>query len=316
MVEQHERSRALQPWLLARDGSVLDGQDHDRRLVELGAGLSRHPGVRAAEPRVSAERLQRTLTALHEPDYVNAIARVAGEEPALMSQFAAPGMAPDTPVCESVAVAAFEGVRTAIAAADRVLAGERFAYAMCRPPGHHAGPSWLGGCCYFNNAAAAAHVLREGGLRPVAIIDLDIHYPNGTAAIVARSSDTTLCSLHSWPVVNVAAQTAHPPGERELLFEFREPPAADRYLEAVEQAIARLASSAQAIVLSLGYDTVAGDPHGSWSFEPAIFLAIGERLAASALPVCIVQEGGYALGTLAQCAFAFAEGLLGQEETR
>jgi len=313
MVEQHERSRALQPWLLARDGSRLEGQDHDRRLTELGLGLSRHPDVCAAVPQVSAERLERTLTSLHEPSYVNAIARVAGEQPELMSQFVAPGMTPDTPVCESVAVAAFEGVRTAVAAADRIIAGERFAYAMCRPPGHHAGPSWLGGCCYFNNAAAAAHVLREGGLRPVAILDLDIHYPNGTAAIVARSSDTTLCSLHAWPVVNVAAQTAHPPGEHELLFEFREPPSPDRYLEALEQAIGRLAGSAQAIVLSLGYDTVAGDPHGSWSFEPAIFLAVGRLLAASALPVCIVQEGGYAIDALARCAFAFAEGLLGDE---
>jgi acetoin utilization deacetylase AcuC-like enzyme len=63
-------------------------------------------------------------------------------------------------------------------------------------------------------------------------------------------------------------------------------------------------------VLSLGYDTVGGDPHGSWSFEPEIFAQIGRRVASSGLPVCVIQEGGYALDRLAACSHAFARGLL------
>jgi len=78
------------------------------------------------------------------------------------------------------------------------------------------------------------------------------------------------------------------------------------------------------LVLSLGYDTVAGDPHGGWSFSPQIFACIGRLLAASQLPVCVIQEGGYALDSLAACSYAFASGLLGdtsaaeggREETR
>ncbi len=313
MVDQRVESPAVQPWVLSRSGVKLEGHDHDRRLSELRAGLARHPGVRATTAQVSGETLELALGALHEPEYVRALADVRSEEPVLMAQFAAPGMEPDTPVCASVAKAAFEGVRTAIVAARAIVEGERFSYALCRPPGHHAGPGWLGGCCYLNNAAAAAHTLREGGLTPVAILDLDIHYPNGTAAIAAGIADFSLHSLHSWPVVNVPSQTAEPCSERERVVEFREAPTPERYLGAVAESIDALGSSAAAIVLSLGYDTVQGDPHGCWRFHPEIFVEIGRLLAASQLPVCVVQEGGYALDTLADCGHAFARGLLGEE---
>ena len=68
-------------------------------------------------------------------------------------------------------------------------------------------------------------------------------------------------------------------------------------------------------MLSLGYDTVAGDPHGAWSFPASIFEGIGRLLAGPGLPVCVIQEGGYALRSLAQCSHAFATGLLSEEES-
>jgi len=314
MIEQREGAAAVQPWLLSRAGTRLRGHDHDRRLSELRAGLARHAGVRSASARASAEEVERVLSALHEPGYLRALALLESDEPVLMAQFAAPGMEPDTPVCASVARAAYEGVRTAIAAAGAIVEGERFAYALCRPPGHHAGPGWLGGCCYLNNAAAAAHTLREGGAGPVAILDVDIHYPNGTAAIAARMPDTSLHSLHSWPVVNVPSQSAQPSTERERIVEFVQAPSEEQYLSAVADSIDALSVPAEVLVLSLGYDTVAGDPHGCWSFSPQVFLEIGGLLAASGLPVCVVQEGGYALESLAACAHAFATGLLGEQD--
>jgi acetoin utilization deacetylase AcuC-like enzyme len=312
MIEQRDGLRALQPWLLSRAGQRLAGQDHDRRLAEMRAGLMRHRGVRSATAQASADDVERVLGVLHEPEYVRVVTHVSSEEPVLMAEFAAPGMAPDTPVCVGVAAAAFEGVRTAVSAAEQIVAGERFAYALCCPPGHHAGPAWLGGCCLFNNAAAAAYTLRQGGVKPVAILDLDIHYPNGTAAIAAQMTDTSLHSLHAWPVVNVPARTAQPCGERERVVEFTRPPDDEHYLEVVGERIEELSWSSAAIVLSLGYDTVKGDPHGAWSFPPAIFADIARLLADSQLPVCVVQEGGYALDSLAQCSYAFASGLLGQ----
>jgi acetoin utilization deacetylase AcuC-like enzyme len=314
MIERQPGAPAIQPWVLDREGRRLQAHDHDRRLSELRAGLLRHPGAHASTARASRNELAHTLATLHEPAYLRALASCPSGGPTLMAEFAAPGMAPDTPVCSEVTVAAFEGVRSAIAAARLIADGERFTYALCGPPGHHAGPGWLGGCCYLNNAAAAAQTLREAGIGPVGILDLDIHYPNGTAAIAAHMGDTLLHSLHAWPVVNVASQTAHPCGERERVVEFDEAPSDASYLEAVAESIEQLACSAKALVLSLGYDTVAGDPHGCWSFSPEIFIEIGRLLAASGLPVCVIQEGGYALDSLAASSYAFARGLLGDAE--
>lgn len=293
----------------------MQAHDHTRRLSALREGLVRHPGVRAATATASSREVERTLLALHEPGYLRALRQCKSDTPVLMAEFAAPGMAPDTPVCAEVAAAAIEGVRAAIGAGREILEGARFAYALCGPPGHHAGPDWLGGCCYLNNAAAAVQTLRDGGLGPVGILDLDIHYPNGTAAIAARMADTRLHSLHAWPVVNVPSQTAQPCTEREQVVEFGESPSESDYLEAAASSIDALAASAAVLVVSLGYDTVAGDPHGEWSFSPQIFAGLGRLLAASGLPVCVVQEGGYALDSLAECSYAFASGLLEEESS-
>ena len=313
LIEQRAGAPAIQPWILDGEGRRMQAQDHDRRRAELRAGLMRHPCVRAAAAEASDDELQRALSSVHEAGYLHALqqAEAQARAPMLMEDFAAPGMTPDTPVCAEVAAAAFEGVRAAIAAARLIADGARFTYVLCGPPGHHAGPGWLGGCCYLNNAAAAAQTLSAAGMGPVGILDLDIHYPNGTAAIAARMLDTSLHSLHAWPVVNTPAGSAHPCSERERMVEFSQAPSEEHYLAAVASSIDALGSCAHALVLSLGYDTVAGDPHGSWSFSPDIFARVGQLLAASGLPVCVVQEGGYALQSLAACSYAFASGLLG-----
>jgi acetoin utilization deacetylase AcuC-like enzyme len=88
-------------------------------------------------------------------------------------------------------------------------------------------------------------------------------------------------------------------------------PRAEDYLFALASSLEELCEDSAVLVVSLGYDIVAGDPHGSWDFEPAIFAEIGRMLAACGKPVCVVQEGGYALDTLAECSEAFVTGLLG-----
>jgi acetoin utilization deacetylase AcuC-like enzyme len=316
LVERQPGARAIQPWVLDGHGRKLQEHDHDRRLSEVRRGLVRHPRVRRVAARASREELARALSTLHEPAFLRALAHSPSSErgPLLMAQFAAPGMDPDTPVCAEVTAAAFEGVRSAVAAAGLIVEGERFVYALCGPPGHHAGPGWLGGCCYLNNAAAAVHTLRDARVGRVGILDLDIHYPNGTAAMVARLSGTSLYSLHAWPVVNAPSSSAQPCCERERVVEFRSAPSREAYLEAVAASIDEITLSAELLVLSLGYDIVAGDPHGCWDFSAEIFASIGSLLAAAGLPVCVVQEGGYALESLAACSYAFAGGLLGETE--
>ena len=150
-----------------------------------------------------------------------------------MPDFAPPGLEPDIPVDAALVAAAHEGVRTAITAAERLAGGARFTYAVCRPPGHHAGPDFLGGYCYLNNAAAAVRTLAEAGVRPVGVLDLDLHYPNGTAALVERMTGATLHSLHAAPVTNVAAGTVLPQVERERVVAFAAAPDAGTYLDEV-----------------------------------------------------------------------------------
>src|SRR4029077_18870203 len=138
----------------------------------------------------------------------------------------------------------------------------------------------------------------------------DLHYPNGTAAIVAGMNDASLHSLPARAVTNAAPHPVIPSNEGERVVEFTGSPDAATYLGAVARSVESLARTSEALVVSLGYDTVKGAPHGNWAFSPTIFAQIGRLLAASGLPVCIVQEGGYALQTLAACSYAFVAGLL------
>jgi acetoin utilization deacetylase AcuC-like enzyme len=309
MIEQRGGHREGAPWILEGDRK-LPGMDDRRRMAELRNGLVCHARVRSAMADAPTEEVERTLAELHESEYLETLSEVRSEEPVVMPELAAPGLPPDVPISAGLVAAAREGVRTAISAATRVVEGARFSYALSRPPGHHAGPDWFAGYCYLNSAAAAAQTLHEGGLRPVGILDLDLHYPNGTAAIVARMEDASLYSLHAWPVTNVAARTVTPSSERERVVEFTGSPSEATYLDAVGRSVESLAAGSEALVVSLGYDTVAGDPHGNWGFSPTIFAQIGRLLAGAGVPVCVVQEGGYALQTLAACSYAFAAGLL------
>lgn len=315
VVEQRDSGGAGNgaPFILDRHGKKMQGRDDDRRTAELRKGLTRHPAVRLLATDTSRERLEQVLGVLHDEEYLQALRDVESEEPTMMPEWAPPGLPADTPAWAGAIATAFEGVRTAITAAEHVVAGERFTYALCRPPGHHAGPAWFGGYCYLNTAAAAAYTLCDGGLAPVAILDLDFHFPTGTSAIVPALENVSLISLHASTVAEVPWRHVEP-GERERFVEFASAPSAEAYLQALTEIVDELARSAQALVLSLGYDTVAGDPHGSWDFPPSIFEQIGGVLAASGLPICVVQEGGYALDALANCSEAFAAGILMEED--
>lgn len=314
MVEQRQGRDDAAFWVREGDQRI-EGQDSNRRLVELRAGLVRHSRVRPVVADAPDEEVERTLAALHEAEYLRALAGVSSEEPVVMSDFAPPGLEPDIPVNASLIAAAREGIRTSITAAERLLEGARFTYAVCRPPGHHAGPAFHAGYCYLNNAVAAVRRLSDGGLKPVGIVDLDLHYPNGTSALLERMGPVAaLHSLHAAPVTNLPPGTPLPRLAGERAVAFADSPDEATYLREVAHSIHDLSEIARALVVSLGYDTVAGDPHGGWSFQPEIFAEIGRLLAQVGLPVCVIQEGGYALGELAACSHAFATGLLGGDE--
>ncbi len=301
------------PFILDRHGRMMQAHDDDRRTAEVREGLTRHEGVRPAKADASREQVERILAALHEPEYLEALRKVSWDEPRMMPEWAPPGLPADSPVWAGVVETAFEGVRTAVSAAQRIVDGAKFAYALCRPPGHHAGPAWLGGYCYLNTAAAAAYALCEGGLGPVSILDLDFHFPTGTSAIVAELEQVRLASLHASTMQEVPWRWVKP-GEREIFVEFNTPPDRDTYIDSMSDVIEDLLPHSRTLVLSLGYDIVASDPHGSWDFSQTIFMEIGEVLSSCERPICVVQEGGYALDALANCSEAFAAGLLMEDD--
>jgi len=313
MVEQRQGRDDDAFWVREGDRRI-PGQDGNRRLVALRAGLVRHSRVRPVAADAADEAVERTLAELHEATYLRALEELRSAEPVVMADFSPPGLEPDIPVNANLVAAAREGIRTAITAAERLLDGAQFTYAVCRPPGHHAGPAFQAGYCYLNNAAAAVRRLCEGGVKPVGIIDLDLHYPNGTSALVERMGPVAaLHSLHAAPVTNLPPGARLPRVAGERAVAFAGSPDEDIYLQEVAHSVHDLAEIARALVVSLGYDTVAGDPHGGWSFGPEIFAEIGRLLARSGLAVCVIQEGGYALDELADCSHAFATGLLGGE---
>jgi acetoin utilization deacetylase AcuC-like enzyme len=205
----------------------------------------------------------------------------------------------------------------ALTAAGLVAAGQRAVYALCRPPGHHAGPAGYGGSCYLNNAALAAQELRDQGLSRVAVLDLDAHHGNGTQAIFYQRPDVYYGSVHVDPGAGWfphymgfaderGAGAGHganrnvplPPGTGD-----------DVWLAAVAQLCEEAtAHGAEAIVLSLGVDAAAADPESPLQVTAGGYRAAGELIGALA-PVAVVQEGGYDLGTVGDYVLAALAGV-------
>lgn len=199
--------------------------------------------------------------------------------------------------------AAADSARTA---AVLVAGGERAAYALCRPPGHHAGPAGYGGSCYLNNAAIAAQALRDAGAGRVAIIDIDAHHGNGTQAIFYGRADVFYGSVHVDPgagwfphYMGFAAERGSGDGEGANRNLPLAPGSGDiAWLAAVEQLCADArAYGADAVVLSLGVDAAAADPESPLEVTADAYGKAGELIGQLA-PVAAVQEGGYDLQSL------------------
>ncbi len=212
----------------------------------------------------------------------------------------------------------------ALTAADLVLTGavaQRQVYALCRPPGHHVTADAFGGSCYLNNAALAAQALVDGGHERVAVIDVDAHHGNGTAAIFYERADVFYGSVHVDPgagwfphVVGFAAETGCGDGVGTTQNIPLAPGSGDAEFLA---GVRRLADSAArhgstALVVSLGVDAAADDPESPLAVTLAGYREAGAVLLHGLdLPTVVVQEGGYHLPTLGDLVAAFLAGRRG-----
>ncbi len=193
----------------------------------------------------------------------------------------------------------------AVSAAEHVRAGARVAYALCRPPGHHAFADMAGGFCYVNNTAVAAAVLRRDHAR-VAIVDVDLHHGNGTQGIFYRRADVLTVSIHADPVRfypffwGYAGERGDGPGMGyNLNLPLARGSGDTAFLEVLERGIERVGATAPgALVVALGLDAFEGDPLAGLALTTEGFGRIGARLAGLGLPTVIVQEGGYLCAAL------------------
>jgi acetoin utilization deacetylase AcuC-like enzyme len=194
----------------------------------------------------------------------------------------------------------------ALTGAGLISGGARAAFALCRPPGHHAGSDHFGGYCFLNNAALAAQKLRDDGAKRVAILDVDYHHGNGTQQIFYRRGDVLVVNIHADPdqeypyFLGFADEAGAGAGEG---FNVNMPlpwgtewPA---WAEALEAGLKRiLAFGADAIVVSLGVDTYKNDPISKFRLDHDDFTAMGGMIARANIPTLFVMEGGYAVAEI------------------
>jgi acetoin utilization deacetylase AcuC-like enzyme len=223
-----------------------------------------------------------------------------------------------TPLTAGTWPAARAGAACALTAARRVLEGERAAFALTRPPGHHAGVDFFGGYCFLNNAAIAAQALRDAGVERVAVLDIDYHHGNGTQAIFYERADVQFTSIHGDPHTEYPYYLGYADEQGAgtgLGFNHNLPLARGtgfaRWREALKTALRGIADfKPGALVVSLGLDTFEGDPVAGFRLATPDYLRIGEDLARAALPSVFVFEGGYAVAEVGINAVNLLDGFM------
>jgi acetoin utilization deacetylase AcuC-like enzyme len=314
--ESPARARYVQQQLVAR-GHVLREPDADSRPVLAQVHTARYlaflegawadwlalePGNADRQPFPSVWPV-RTLRSDVEP--ANFTARLG-----LYS------MDNGSPLCAGTWAAAKAGADAAVSATRLLHAGEHAVFCATRPPGHHAGADFMGGYCFLNNAAVAAQALRMQGCRRVAVLDVDYHHGNGTQSLFYERADVLFVSLHGDPrteypfYLGHADETGRGAGEGfNLNLPLPAGSAASTWFEALDVACARIARhGADALVVSLGLDTFAGDPISTFALQADDFSRLGERLGRLGMPTVFVLEGGYAAAELGENAVNVIEG--------
>ena len=219
------------------------------------------------------------------------------------------------PIHEHTFAAALEAATIADPAAKAVLQGDRAAYALCRPSGHHAGRNCGGGATYLNNAAVAAQTLLSKAKR-VLLVDIDVHHGNGTQDIFYERDDVHFISLHRDPAHyhpyfwgHAEERGAGPgtgfnrnaplPGETDDI----------AYMATLDTALQEgMLKSPDALVVSMGFDAHVDDPSKGLRLTTDVYGRIGQHFAALNLPTVLVQEGGYNLEMAPRCLSAFLTG--------
>ena len=291
-----------------------------RRIRETGFGELVAPGALDWDP----------VRAIHAPDYLDFLATAWDEWVSegfrgeiIASSYPARGMrqipprnidgkvgyyalASETAMTAGTLAAAKASCAIAQTAQRLVAAGERAAFGLCRPPGHHASRDQFGGYCFLNNAAIVAEMFRADGVERVAVLDIDFHHGNGTQAIFYGRDDVLFLSLHGQPedafpyYLGYADETGEGAGEGANM-NYPMPPGTpfEVWGAALDDAIGKIRESgAEALVVSLGVDAFKEDPISFFKLGSEDFREAGRRISGLGLPTVFLLEGGYAIGAV------------------
>jgi acetoin utilization deacetylase AcuC-like enzyme len=223
------------------------------------------------------------------------------------------GACPVTPVTLQSALAS---AASAIHGAKLLIDGENLVYALCRPPGHHAGADNAAGFCYFNNSALAAETLTRAGKR-TAILDIDVHHGNGTEAIFYDRADVLTVSIHAHPkrFYPFFWGYAHERGRSEgegfnLNLPLERGTKLGEYHAALDIALKAVSDfKPDILVIAAGLDIAVDDPFKGFAIETPEFETIGKAIADLGLPMLAVQEGGYPSPSLGRNLASLLKGL-------
>ncbi|MXP61794.1 histone deacetylase family protein [Roseomonas sp. M0104] len=323
-----DQSRHTPQFFLQR-GQVRRNFEVPERAEALLAALRRMGAGVEAPPLVAPE----ALTTVHDAGYVAFLAEAAeawaalpekGAEvvanmhpsPEMLAQGATPTKAivgrtgwytADTacPIGPGSWESIHAAASCALAAADVVAQGG-CAYALSRPPGHHAYAARAGGHCYVNNSALAAEALRRAGASRVAVIDIDAHHGNGTQGIFWERDDVLTASVHGdpsgyypWYVGHASEQGGGAGAGYNLNLPLPQGSSDAAWLEAIDAAVTRARGfGAEALVVPLGFDPSEHEPLSFLRVTAEGFARAAERLSALGLPTVVVQEGGYNVGVI------------------
>jgi acetoin utilization deacetylase AcuC-like enzyme len=322
----HEGQRAHRPAFEFFNGALHPAADKPERVDSILEAIGT---TEAPRERKEAELLP-VLGQVHDPDYLSFLStahlewRATGREgDALPYAFPVRRRALDlqridarlgqysydtcTPVAEGTWPALLAGAATVLGAVEAVLDGSH-AFALTRPPGHHAGADYMGGYSYLNWAALAA--IASG--RRAAVLDLDYHHGNGTQDIVAGRDGLSFASLHADPRTDYPYFWGHAEenGANVRNWPLPRGTTLEAYRQALGEACEWLSGQApELLVVSFGADTWEGDPISHFALRTADYRPIAEQVAGLGLPTLVLMEGGYAVEALGQNVAGFLSGL-------
>ncbi|MTI08824.1 histone deacetylase family protein [Curvivirga aplysinae] len=222
----------------------------------------------------------------------------------------------DSAIVDGTWKAAYQGAQTALTALDYVCAGDRSAFALTRPPGHHAHAATYGGYCYLNNAAIVAQAARDRDYDKVCVLDVDFHHGNGTQDIFYDREDVLTISIHGHPRTNFPYYLGYEDEMGEgvgagcnLNLPLKDGADFKDWEDAFHIACDKVKEfGAEMLVVPLGVDTYEGDPISKFKLKTDDFLTMGKLIEALALPTVFTMEGGYDVGPIGQNVFNVLKG--------